>query len=57
VNQAILTGESVSQEKITDPVTENMPLSDRNNMVYQGTAVAAGSGVAIVTGTGVNTEL
>lgn len=57
VNQAILTGESVSQEKIVYVIAENMPLSDRNNMVYQGTAVAAGSGMAIVTGTGINTEL
>lgn len=43
VNQAILTGESVSQEKNTAPIALTMPLSDRNNMIYQGTTVAAGS--------------
>ncbi len=57
VNQSILTWESVSQEKTTQVITENTPLSDRTNMIYQGTAVAAGSGKAIVIGTGVNTEL
>ena len=35
VNQSILTGESVSQEKTNTLLSENMPLSDRTNMVYQ----------------------
>jgi magnesium-transporting ATPase (P-type) len=57
VNQAILTGESVAQEKTNKPIPENTPLSDRSNIVYQGTAVAAGSGRAIVIATGASTEL
>ena len=57
VNQAILTGESVAQEKTTGVISENTPLSDRANMVYQGTTVAAGSGRALVVATGANTEL
>ncbi len=57
VNQAVLTGESVAQEKNIMGIPENTPLSDRCNIVYQGTAVAAGSGRAIVVATGANTEL
>ncbi len=57
VNQAILTGESVAQEKNTHTVAEATPLSDRTNMIYQGTAVAAGSGQAVVVATGSHTEL
>jgi P-type Ca2+ transporter type 2C len=57
VNQAILTGESVAQEKTNKLIPENIPLSDRSNIVYQGTAVAAGSGRAIVIATGASTEL
>ncbi len=57
MNQAILTGESVAQEKTNKQIADNTPLSDRSNIVYQGTAVAAGSGRAIVVATGANTEL
>ena len=57
INQSILTGESVAQEKTKNLIVENTPLSDRTNMVYQGTAVAAGSGRAVVVATGANTEL
>lgn len=57
VNQSILTGESVAQDKNTQILTESVPLSDRSNMIYQGTTVAAGSGQALVVATGVHTEL
>jgi len=57
VNQAILTGESVAQEKTCGQIPESIPLSDRSNIVYQGTAVAAGSGRALVVSTGASTEL
>lgn len=57
VNQSILTGESVAQEKNIHTLTDNIPLSDRTNMIYQGTTVAAGSGEAIIVATGVHTEL
>ncbi|MBP7806230.1 cation-translocating P-type ATPase [Candidatus Gracilibacteria bacterium] len=57
VNQAILTGESVAQEKNTHTIPEATPLSDRTNMIYQGTSVAAGSGQAVVVATGSHTEL
>jgi P-type Ca2+ transporter type 2C len=57
INQSILTGESVAQEKNIHTVAESTPLSDRTNMVYQGTTVAAGSGQAVVVATGSHTEL
>ncbi len=57
VNQAILTGESVPQEKNVHVIGSSVPLSDRTNMIYQGTTVAAGSGQAIVVTTGAHTEL
>jgi len=57
VNQSILTGESVAQEKNTHILSENVPLSDRSNMIYQGTTVAAWSGQAIVVATWAYTEL
>lgn len=57
VNQAILTGESVPQEKNIHTLSESVPLSDRSNMLYQWTTVAAGSGQAIIVATGSHTEL
>lgn len=57
VNQSILTGESVAQEKNIPVIAESTPLSDRTNMIYQGTTVAAGSGQAVVVATGAHTEL
>ncbi len=57
-NEATLTGESVPDQKeshiVLDPDT---PLSERVNMVYQGTVITHGRGRAIVTATGVKTEL
>ena len=39
VDEAALTGESVPVEKRTEPLVEETPLADRNNMVYGGTLV------------------
>ncbi len=61
VEEASLTGESVPVNKKTDALTaaENgdVPLGDRKNMVYMGSNVVYGRGVAVVTGTGMNTEM
>lgn len=57
VEEAALTGESVPVDKHTDPVQgENIPLGDRNNILFAGTAVSFGRGTAIVIATGMETE-
>ncbi|RLE63087.1 MAG: calcium-translocating P-type ATPase, SERCA-type [Thermoprotei archaeon] len=57
VDEAPLTGESVTIAKVVEPLSEDTPLSDRKNMVYAGTVVTYGRGKAIVVATGMNTEL
>jgi calcium-translocating P-type ATPase len=57
VDESLLTGESVTVTKGTDPVAPEMPLADRRNMVFMGTVVARGSARALVTATGLATEL
>jgi P-type Ca2+ transporter type 2C len=58
VQEAALTGESEPVEKSTEPLAkENVPLGDRLNMIYMGTTITFGRGVAVITGTGMNTEL
>ena len=57
VEEAALTGESVPVYKTADPVVPGAELGDRRDMVFQGTAVATGRAVAIVTATGMRTEL
>ena len=57
VQEASLTGESEAVEKNTDQIEGKPTLGDRLNMVYKGTAVARGVGRAVVTGTGMDTEM
>lgn len=52
-----MTGESVSQDKNVHVLDASVPLSDRSNMLYQGTTVVSGSGQAVVVATGSLTEL
>ena len=57
IEEAALTGESVPVEKHTDPLpTQEMPVGDRKNMVYAGTAATYGRGRALVVATGMQTE-
>ncbi len=58
--EAALTGESVPSNKTADTLeSENgeVPLGDRKNMVYMGSTIVYGRGTAVVTGTGMNTEM
>ncbi len=57
IEEAALTGESVPVEKHTDALpTQEMPVGDRKNMVYAGTAATYGRGRAVIVATGMQTE-
>ncbi len=57
IEEAALTGESVPVEKHTDALqVEEMPVGDRKNMVYAGTAATYGRGRALVVATAMQTE-
>lgn len=57
VAEASLTGESESVTKRTAKLAGRVALADRDNMVFKGTAVTQGVGRAIVTATGMDTEM
>ncbi|MDI1293686.1 MAG: HAD-IC family P-type ATPase [Methylobacter sp.] len=56
--EATLTGESMAQSKQPETLEQiDAPLADRDNMVFMGTSVAAGTGQAVVVATAMQTEL
>ena len=61
IEEAALTGESVPVSKIVDALSpgdaKSIPLGDRKNMVYMGSVVVYGRGMAVVTATGMQTEM
>ena len=56
--ESALTGESVPSEKDAEAaVKENAPIGDRNNMVFSGCSITYGTATAVVTATGMDTEM
>ena len=55
--EAALTGESLPVAKDTAPIAGDVALGDRHNMVFSGTAATYGHGTAVVTATGMRTEM
>lgn len=58
VDESALTGESVPSEKNAEtPVSEDAPLGDRHNMIFSGCGISYGRAKAVVTATGMDTEM
>ena len=62
IEEAALTGESVPVTKFVDLINlkesqNDIPLGDRKNMVYMGSTVVYGRGTAVITATGMDTEM
>uniref|UniRef100_A0A832A6G3 Cation-transporting P-type ATPase n=1 Tax=Desulfacinum infernum TaxID=35837 RepID=A0A832A6G3_9BACT len=58
VDESSLSGESFPVAKTADVLLDaTVPIHDRSNMVYRGTVVTGGSGLAVVTATGPRTQI
>lgn len=61
IEEAALTGESVPVNKIAEVLglsdAKDVPLGDRKNMIYMGSTVVYGRGIAVITDTGMKTEM
>ncbi|EAQ36009.1 Cation-transporting ATPase [Nitrobacter sp. Nb-311A] len=57
LQEAALTGESLPVSKDTRPIATEAELGDRHNMVFSGTTVAYGHGRAVITATGIQTQI
>src|SRR5262245_18443384 len=55
--EAALTGESLPVSKDVDAIADEVALGDRHNMIFSGTAATYGHGKAVVTATGMQTEI
>lgn len=56
-DEAILTGESVPTEKNSSVLDHQAQIGDRHNMLFSSTSVVTGNGLALVTATGMQTEI
>ncbi|MDR0955572.1 MAG: cation-transporting P-type ATPase [Candidatus Nomurabacteria bacterium] len=56
VDESVLTGESQSVRKNPAAIRAERPLDERANMLFAGSFVATGAGVAVITATGNSTE-
>ncbi len=57
VDESPLTGESLPVSKDEEVLPEDIPLADRANILFMGTALTRGSGEGVVIATGMETEL
>ncbi|KUP09263.1 ATPase [Bacillus coahuilensis p1.1.43] len=58
VNESSLTGESLSIQKMIDPINEeDISIGDKTNMVFSGSFVTYGRGIIVVTDIGEKTEI
>ncbi|MGB5089421.1 MAG: magnesium-translocating P-type ATPase [Nitrososphaeraceae archaeon] len=57
VNEATLTGESYPSEKFVHTLPKETPLRERENCLFKGTFLVSGTARAVITRTGVETEL
>ena len=57
LDESSLTGESTSVSKMTAAIAKGSAVADQKNMVFMSTVVTYGRGKAVVTGTGLNTEI
>jgi Ca2+-transporting ATPase len=56
-SEAALTGESLPESKDPEPIMEEVTVGDRQNMIFSGTAVTYGRGLAVVTATGMQSQM
>ena len=57
IDESALTGESLSVDKSTDVISNQVALGDRRNMVFSGSFITNGRGKIIITNIGMDTEV
>ncbi|MDZ7838519.1 MAG: HAD-IC family P-type ATPase [Actinomycetota bacterium] len=57
VDEASLTGESTPSKKTTTPLQKDTSVNDQENMVFMGSIITRGHGQAVITTTGMGTEI
>ncbi|MCB9664695.1 MAG: cation-translocating P-type ATPase [Alphaproteobacteria bacterium] len=56
VDESTLTGESLPTDKTAEPVAADAVVAEQRSMVFSGTLVTRGSGLVVVTATGLHTQ-